>query len=133
LLVVLILISPFVYANIQAYWAMLLVPTIKLFSIEGHIQKIAIMILMNFIATLFVSILLALPLGYVTKKHSIMFSVFLGLGLSFWLAWIYFTKDATEPSFMLVLRISEYVAIFLTFIIMARFGAYLSNKRAGEK
>jgi hypothetical protein len=125
LLALLIAISPHVYAIIQGYWALLLVPVIKILSVKAAVPMAATMILMDFVASLFVALLLSLPLGYVTKERSFLFSILLGLGLLPWLLWARFDQEFAETSFTLAVLVGEYVAVVLAFIIMARIGAHL--------
>jgi hypothetical protein len=125
LLVLLTVSSPFVYANIQGYWALLLVPVLRFFSVKEAVPMAATMILMDLVASLFVAALLSLPLGYVTKKRSFLFSILLSLGLLSWLVWAHLDQGWAETPFMAAVRAGEYVAVVLAFIIMARIGAHL--------
>lgn len=122
LLILLTAISPLVYANIQGYWALLLVPVLRFFSVKEVVPMATTIILMNFVASLFVALLLSLPLGYVTRKRSLLFSVLLSLGLLSFLLWVHLDQGF-ETTFMSALRIGEYVGVILAFVIMARVGA----------
>ena len=81
-------------------------------------------ILMNFVASLFVALLLSLSLGYVTKKRSLLFSLLLSLGLLSFLLWVHL-EQGFETTFMSALRVREYVGVVLAFVIMARVGAHI--------
>jgi hypothetical protein len=125
LLFVLTLSSPFVYTIIQGYWALLLVPFLKFFSVKEAVPVAATIILMNFAASLFVALLLSFPIGYVTKSQSFLFSILLSLGLLSYLLWAHSNQGWGETRFMSTILAGEYAGVILAFIIMARIGAHL--------
>jgi hypothetical protein len=128
LLLVLTAIAPFVYAIFQGYWALLLVPVGQLFSVSGKVPYAILIVVMNLCGALIVAILLALPLGYVAKCRPYMFGALLSLAPLIFLLWV--AEDWLDvTSFLGAIRIAEYLSIIISFVVMARLGAYIRKLR----
>jgi hypothetical protein len=125
LFLVLAAIAPFLYANVQGYWALLLVPAAQFFSVAGHVQFAILLIIMNLLGALIVASLLSLPLGYVAKSRPYFFGALLSLAPIVFMLWLLIEDGWNVPGLLGVVRIAEYLSIVIAFASMARLGAYL--------
>ena len=132
-LIIFIVLSFPLYSNIQGIWAFNLVPVIRFFSATAPVPMIITIIVMNFFATLFVAILIALPLGYIVRDKSLLFGFLLSLASILYLisAWLYYSDIALKDfsADIIILRISESISILTTFIIMSKLGEHIRYAR----
>lgn len=129
LLAALAAISPAVYAYIQGYWAVLLVPLAKWIGIEGKLQWEILLGLLTVSGVIIVATLLAFPLGYVTKNRAGSFGGLLSLAPLTFLLWTVLKDGWTGSTFLGIIRVTEYVSIVIAFIALARLGAHFRRTR----
>ena len=116
--------APFLYANIQAYWALLLVPVGQFFSVSGKVPNAILIVAMNLCGALIAAAVLSLPLGYVAKDRPYLFGALLSLApLIFLLSVLENQQDLTTST--RVIRVAEDLSIVVAFVAMARLGAHL--------
>ena len=131
LLLALVTISPAVYAYVQGYWALLLVPTGQLFGVDGRLQWAIVMIVMNLAGATIVATVLALPLGYFTKERAAVFGGTLSLGPLVFMLWLVLEDGWNAPSYLGIVRVMEYMSIVIAFVALARVGSHF--RTAHEK
>lgn len=128
LLLALAAIAPFLYANVQAYWAFLLVPVGEILSVSGKVPNAILNGVMSFCGALIVAALLSLPLGYVAKNKPYLFGALLSLAPLVFLVSV-LEDQQNVTTFLRVIRVAEYLSIVVAFTAMARLGAHLRALR----
>jgi hypothetical protein len=131
LLLALSAVAPFVYGNIQGYWALLLGPVTQLFSVSRKVPLVIVMVIMNLFGALLVACILAAPLGYVAKDRPYLFGAMLSLAPLLFLLWLLLEDGWNAPGLLGFVRIAEYLSIVIAFVAMARLGAYLRAVKEG--
>jgi len=131
LLLALSAVAPFMYGNIQGYWALLLVPAVQLLSVSGKAPLAIVMVIMNLLGALIVATILSVPLGYVAKDRPYLFGALLSLAPLLFLLWLLLEDGWNAPGLLGVVRIAEYLSIVVAFVAMARLGAYLRTVKEG--
>jgi hypothetical protein len=131
LLLALAAVAPFVYASIQAYWALLLAPAVQLFSVSGKAPLAIAMVMMNLLGAFIVATIVSAPLGYVMRDKPYLFGALLSLAPLLFLLWLLFEDGWNAPGLLGVVRIAEYLSTVIAFVAMARLGAHLRTVKEG--
>ena len=128
LLATLMVVAPFLYSFIQAFWAFALVPIGQFLSVSGKIPWAILIISLNFLGALFVALLLALPLGYVAKERPYLFGALLSFAPLWFLLWVV-ESEGGATTFLRTIHTFEFLSVLATFMILARLGAYLRTRK----
>lgn len=124
LLFVLTAVTPFVYAYVQGYWSLLLVPVIDLLSATGRIERTAIMVSMNFTGAILCAAMVAMPAGYLLRMRASLAAGTLVIGLFAFKLSIDWDIGFSGPVLVDFVRAAEYIGILIAFWLMAGLGAY---------
>ena len=127
-LAALMVVAPFLYSFIQAYWAFTLVPIGQFLSVSGKIPWAILIVSLNFLGALFVALLLALPLGYIAKDTPYLFGALLSFAPLGYLLLVVESEDAAT-TFLGTILTFECLSVLATFMILARLGAYLRTRK----
>lgn len=82
--------GPYIYGFVQAYWSLLLVPTLLAVGAKATLSVLVIMTLFNVVGALFGAALLSLPIGFVLRSRAWIYGAVVGCVVAATLViWLY--------------------------------------------
>jgi hypothetical protein len=129
LIALLILFSPLIYTEVQAYITTNAVfPVIKAFSAKSKTALILIFTFFNIVSAILTSITTALPCGYLAGKQSKIIAIVFIVSI----LWIPVSVVFQEPkvsTFITVVFLGQLVAVVFSALIFTEMGSRLAEKR----
>jgi hypothetical protein len=129
LLIVLTGITPFLYAYVQAYLAQYIFPVIELLSATGQIERIAIMVSMNFIGAILCAAMVAAPAMYLLRIRTSLAVGVIVAGLFAFKLSIDLEMGFSRLIIVNLVPLAEYINILIAFWLMASLGVWARTRK----
>jgi len=132
LIALLIIFSPLIYTEVQAYITTNAVfPVINAFSAKSKTVLVSILTTFNFISAILTSIITALPCGYLARKQSKIIAIVFIVSI----LWIPVSVVFQEPkvsTFITIVFLGQLVAVVFSALIFTEMGSRLAEKGRGK-
>jgi hypothetical protein len=128
-LLALIAISPMVYAWVQGFISGFLLPFLSYFKLSNGLLITAVIITANLLGSFIVFLLLAFPLGYLTKDKHMLFGVLLGVGLVSILFILALFEGGFHSWYLVFITAAQYAGILMSAVVAAKMGFQVRASR----
>jgi hypothetical protein len=129
LITLLLLISPLIYTEIQAFSTTIgAFPTINALSAKSKTLLAIIFIILNLISLVMTAIITALPCGYLAKGQPKIIAILFILATQSIPLYAFFDQQEIK-NFSIIVMLGEIVAVVFTAFIFAGMGSRIAKKR----
>jgi hypothetical protein len=125
IMLICVLVAPVIYSLVQGYWALNLVPVLKLFNANDQLSITITIIAMNLVGAFMASILVSLPYAYIIGRNAVRNGILLALLPLLMVLWVY---SISYPETKVIITLGECVSIIIAFVMSAILGEKLKNR-----
>jgi hypothetical protein len=129
LIALLILLSPLIYTEVQAYITTNAVfPVINAFSAKSKTALVLIFTIFNIVSAILTSIITVLPCGYLARKQSKIIAILFIVSILCIPVYVVF-QEPKVTTFIIETVLGQFVAVVFSAFIFAEIGSRLAEKR----
>lgn len=130
MLLVFIVISSIAYAWVQGFISAFLLPFLSYFKLSSGVLITAVIVAANLLGSFIVFLLLAFPLGYLTKEKHVLFGALLGAGLVSILFILALIEGGFHSWYLVFITAVQYAGILMSAVVAAKMGFQVRASRA---